>query len=78
MPGPFNPELAGVLDASKQSRLRVLKLVAVRARGFSAAEQRRGGKNSRKNLTPEQRTELARRAVSVRWEKRKAAAKQEK
>jgi hypothetical protein len=32
---------------------------------------RKGGKNSRKNLTPEAASELARRAVTVRWKKQK-------
>jgi hypothetical protein len=35
---------------------------------------RKGGKNSRKNLTPEQRTELGRRAVEARWKKVKGDA----
>jgi hypothetical protein len=34
---------------------------------------RRGGKNSQVNLTPEQRTGLARKAVQARWDKWKAA-----
>ena len=32
---------------------------------------RKGGKNSRVNLTPEQRTKLARKAVAARWAKAK-------
>ena len=32
---------------------------------------RKGGKNSRVNLTPEQRTQLARKAVAARWKKAK-------
>ena len=32
---------------------------------------RKGGANSRKNLTPERRTELARWAAAARWGKRK-------
>jgi hypothetical protein len=32
---------------------------------------RRGGKNSRKYMTPEQRTALARKAVAARWAKAK-------
>jgi hypothetical protein len=35
---------------------------------------RKGGKNSRKNLTAEKRTELGRRAVTARWKKKKDAA----
>lgn len=31
---------------------------------------RKGGANSRKNLTPEHRKELAQRAARARWEKR--------
>ena len=30
---------------------------------------RKGGKNSRKNLAPELRTKLARRAAAARWKK---------
>jgi hypothetical protein len=33
---------------------------------------RKGGKNSRINLTPEERTALARKAVAARWAKAKA------
>lgn len=33
---------------------------------------RKGGKNSRKNLKPEKRTELARKAAAARWAKAKA------
>jgi hypothetical protein len=36
---------------------------------------RKGGRNSRVNLTPEQRTELAQRAAAARWEKAKAVKK---
>jgi len=32
---------------------------------------RKGGSNSRKYLTPERRTELARKAAAARWGKRK-------
>lgn len=32
----------------------------------------KGGRNSRKNLTPEERRELAQRAAAGRWGKRKA------
>ena len=32
---------------------------------------RRGGKNSRVNLTPKNRTELARKAAAARWAKAK-------
>jgi hypothetical protein len=34
---------------------------------------RRGGKNSRKNLTEEEKRELARRAANARWKKAKTA-----
>ena len=33
---------------------------------------RKGGKNSRKNFTPEQRREMAQRAIRARWAKRDA------
>jgi hypothetical protein len=36
---------------------------------------RKGGKKSRINLTPEQRTELARRAATARWKDKPAPAK---
>jgi hypothetical protein len=36
---------------------------------------RRGGKNSRVNLTPKKRTELARKAAAARWAKAKEGAK---
>jgi hypothetical protein len=32
---------------------------------------RKGGKNSRANLTPEQRTQLAQKAAAARWKKAK-------
>ena len=35
---------------------------------------RKGGKNSRANLTSEQRTELAQRAAAARWKDKPAAA----
>ncbi|MGB7720692.1 MAG: hypothetical protein WBL65_12380 [Bryobacteraceae bacterium] len=38
---------------------------------------RKGGKKSRINLTPEQRTELARRAAMARWKDKPAPAKGE-
>jgi hypothetical protein len=34
----------------------------------------KGGRNSRKNLDPKLRTELARRAADARWEKKKKVA----
>lgn len=36
---------------------------------------RKGGKNSRVNLKPEQRTALAKKAAVARWGKKKAKAK---
>jgi hypothetical protein len=35
---------------------------------------RKGGKRSRVNLTPEERTELARRAAAARWKDKPAPA----
>jgi hypothetical protein len=35
---------------------------------------RKGGKNSRANLEPSHRTELAKRAATARWKKAKAKA----
>jgi hypothetical protein len=34
---------------------------------------RKGGKNSRANLTPEQRTKLAKKAAAARWKDKPAA-----
>ena len=36
---------------------------------------RKGGKNSRANLTPEQRTALAQKAAAARWKDKPAAKK---
>ncbi len=38
---------------------------------------RRGGKKTAENLTPEQRSEMARKAVTARWSKAKAEKKVE-
>jgi hypothetical protein len=37
--------------------------------------RRRGGQNSRKNLSPAQKTKLARKAANARWGKKRAAKK---
>jgi hypothetical protein len=36
---------------------------------------RKGGKNSRKNLSDKEKTRLARKAVQVRWDKERAKKK---
>jgi hypothetical protein len=47
--------------------------MAKRKNPAAVALGRRGGTNSRKYLTAEQRTELARKAATARWEKAKGS-----
>jgi hypothetical protein len=47
------------------------KKAAKKKNPAAVALGRRGGKNSRKNLTVEERKELAQRAANARWDKAK-------
>ena len=49
------------------SAVHILDSMAKRKNPAAVALGRKGGKNSRKNLTAEERTELARKAAAVRW-----------
>jgi len=48
-----------------------LERMAKKKNPAAVALGRRGGKNSRVNLTPKKRTELARKAAAARWAKAK-------
>jgi hypothetical protein len=51
----------------------IIERMAKRKNPAAVALGRRGGTNSRKYLTAEQRTELARKAATARWEKAKGS-----
>jgi hypothetical protein len=53
--------------------MHILDPMAKKKNPAAVALGRKGGKRSRINLTPEQRTELARKAAAARWKDKPAA-----
>lgn len=49
------------------SAMHILEPMAKKKNAAAVALGRKGGKNSRKNLTPEERTALAQKAAAARW-----------
>jgi hypothetical protein len=56
-------------------RCAILNKMAKRKNPAAVALGRKGGKNSRMNLTPEQRTKLAQKAAAARWKDKPAKGK---
>lgn len=58
------------------ARIDILCYGASMAESYASQFARKGGKARAKKLTPEQRTESARKAVEARWEKQRKLAKE--
>jgi hypothetical protein len=52
----------------------IIEAMAKRKNPAAVALGRKGGRNSRKNLTPEKRAALAKKAADARWKKAKGIA----
>jgi hypothetical protein len=55
----------------------ILRVVAEKKNPAAVALGRKGGKNSRKNLTPQQKKRLAQKAADARWAKAKKGAREQ-
>ena len=75
LPGALGCATLPMHSAVKGSIIIQMPKPARKKDAAAVALGRRGGLNSRKNLTPEKRTRLARKAARARWKKAKGAKK---